>query len=239
MHKKFFLLLLIPFFICFEVTSQSLTGLNGLLFIPSAEMQMDGTLILGSSFFDNKYFPYGDNVYDGLAGYANITFLPFVEFSFRYTGQLTSITEEKRNFPDRMPSFRIRLLKEKKKLPAVVFGWHDISSSRRGGNAKYFEATYLVFSKKIKPEILPFEIGITTGYGSALRNARHHDFNGIFYGIELKLKQKEWVSYIIENDSRYWNTGLKMLFFKRLQVMTVLRNMDRFEGNISYRIQLK
>lgn len=239
MRQKFLL-----FFFCCQVTylssnAQSLTGLNGLLFTPSAEMQEDGTLILGCSFFDSKYFPYGEGEYDGLAGYVNLTFLPFAEFSFRYTSQMTSITEEKNNFPDRMPSFRIRLLKEKKKLPAIVFGWHDISSSKDGGGAKYFEATYFVFTKNLKSKKIPVDFSLSVGYGSALRNARHHDFKGIFSGIELSLKEKDWISYMLEYDSRYWNTGLKLIFFKKLQIMPVLRNMDRLEGNISYSIQLK
>ena len=218
--------------------SQSLTGLNGLALIPSAEMLENGQVVLGSSYFSSQFLEYGEYKYNGVAGYVSVTFLPFVELSFRYTGQLRSITRENKNFPDRMPSVRVRVLGEKKWIPAIGIGVHDISSVD-GGGAKHFEATYMVLTKNFPLGSLSSSLKINTGYGFALFPASNHELKGIFGGLSLAHPNFSRLNYIMEYDSKNVNAAIKILLWKHLHLMTVLRGMDSFEGNIAFRTTLK
>ena len=76
------------------------------------------------------------------------------------------------------------------------------------------------------------------GYGFGIFEAQYHDFEGMFGGIDLEMTKLSWLDGLLEYDSRYWNTGVRVTVFKRLQIMTVLRNMRTFEGNVTYKIQL-
>ncbi|WP_258102303.1 YjbH domain-containing protein [Marinoscillum pacificum] len=234
--KKLFFLTCLFLFIQYQVPGQSLTGLQGLIVTPSAEMHPNGTFVLGTSYFDHHNFEYGFYEYNGLAGYASLTFLPFVELSFRYTSQIRTISRENRNFPDRMPSFRIRALKESKWLPAVAFGLHDISSVD-GGGAKHFEASYLVLTKNFT--IIQLNIKANSGYGFGILNAKHHELLGYFGGFTLSHGNFNHLQAIIEYDSRDINAGLKLLLWNHLQLLAVTREMKYLEGSISYRMTMK
>lgn len=218
-----------------KIEAQSLTGVTGLLFSPTADMQTDRTLIFGGSYFNKTYLAYTKNEHDAVAGYLNLTFLPFLEIGFRYTKRLYPV--EDGNFADRMPSIRVRLLKEKKVLPAIVIGVHDLSSID-GGDARHFEASYLVATKTFKVGNFIENFKTSLGYGMKLFGANNHDAEGAFGGVEVKFKNLNWLSAMVEYDSKYWNAGIRMIFFKRLQVMPVLRNMETLEGNVTYKITL-
>lgn len=218
-------------------SAQSATGMNGSLFTPSAYMHEDKTLAVGASFFHRNFLEYGDYQHNALAGYASLTFLPFVELMFRYTGQLTEISRENGNFPDRMPSARVRFLKETDKLPAIAGGFHDFSSVR-GGGARYFASTYLVSSKKWSPGKVPVLIETHLGYGFKAFNAANHDLDGVFGALMIAPIAANWLNLCLEYDSKNVNGGLKMLFWKRLQLLAMLRNMQYLEASIAFRTRV-
>jgi len=235
MKKLFFLSLTLVLFYG-HTNGQSLTGLQGLLVTPSAEMHPNGTFVLGTSYFDHHNFEYGFYEYNGLAGYASLTFLPFVELSFRYTAQLRTISRENKNFPDRMPSLRVRALKESRWLPAVAFGLHDISSVD-GGGAKHFEASYLVLTKNFAVNHL--NIKANSGYGFGVLSAKHHELLGYFGGFSVSHGGFNNLQAIFEFDSRDINAGLKLLLWEHLQLLAVAREMKYLEGSISFRMTMK
>lgn len=218
------------------IHAQSISGLNGLGAIPSAEMNVNGTILLGSSYFDHHNFEYGQYTYNGLAGYVSLTFLPFVEISFRYTSQLRTISRENDNFPDRMPSIRFRVLKETNLLPSIAIGVHDLSSVD-GGGAKHFEASYLVLTKNVLANNL--NLKINTGYGFGIFDASNHSVKGIFGGFALSSMMLPPLEAIVEYDSEDLNTGIKYTFWKRLQLMALARECKYLEGNITFRTIMK
>jgi hypothetical protein len=223
-----------------ESKSQSLTGTTGLLLIPTADMQKDGTFILGTSYFNKQYLAYGDYQYNAMAGYVNLTFLPFVELSFRYTYRFEEISRETRYFPDRMPSVRLRIIKERKNWPAIVAGVHDFTSTQGGG---HFSAKYLVATKTISGPSKNIIIKGTFGYGIDYRkikilNSRNGGFEGPFGGIQIEHSKIENLSFMFEYDSQYWNSGARFILFKKIQFISLLRNMKTWEGSLTYKIHL-
>lgn len=220
--------------------SQSLNGSTGLLRIPTAKFQDDRTLIIGASFLNKDLLAYSNYQYDAIAGYATITFLPFLEVAIRYTRKIDmpSIEYETREFADRMPSIKLRLLKENKYIPAIAIGGNDFITSVKGRGPHYFASYFVVGSKKIllKKELV--EADLSLGYAFKIGDPAHYEILGWFGGICLSPTDFKNVSALIDYDSRYWNIGLRLLLFKHLQIMPVLRKGEIFEGNIAYRIYL-
>ena len=103
--------------------AQSLTGNTGLATIPTARLQEDGTLSFGFSYFDKKHQQYFEGTKDFGAAYVNLTFLPFLEVVMRVN---RPIPYHSTYTVDRFPMLKIRLLKEKKYLPAVAVGMVNV-----------------------------------------------------------------------------------------------------------------
>ncbi|MBU1012516.1 MAG: YjbH domain-containing protein [Bacteroidetes bacterium] len=219
--------------------SQSLTGSTGLLRIPTANLSEDKTLIIGASFLNKHLLNYSGFQYDAIAAYATITFLPFLEMGIRYTRKIDMprIEYETREFADRMPSFRLRVFKEREYTPALALGGNDFISSITGG-PHYFASYYAVMTKTLFTKNENIGLEITLGHAFKIGNPHYYDLLGFFGGIRLVHPNYPWVSAMIDYDSRYWNTGFRFFLFKHLQIMPVLRNGKSFEGSLSYWIYL-
>lgn len=220
--------------------AQSLTGTTGLLRIPAAGIEQDRTLIAGISFLDRSFLTYSGFQYDAIAGYATLSFLPFLEVSIRYTRQIGRGPDGYDSyFADRMPSFKLRLWKEKEFRPAFAVGSTDfITSIKEGNGPHYFASYYVVMTKNMLSKNKKIGVDITLGYAFKLDNPAAYDLLGWFGGIRLFHPRYEWLSAMMDFDSKYWNVGIRLFLFKHLQLMPVLRNGNTFEGNIAYWIYL-
>ena len=113
-----FLIIQIPLF----SFSQPIDGATGLMKIPSADMQKDGTFIVGGNYLPdaitpNKSFNYNTGNY-----FFNLTFLPFTEFTYRST----LLSWNGNHNQDRSFGLRLRLIKESKLRPSLVIGGNDL-----------------------------------------------------------------------------------------------------------------
>ena len=101
--------------------AQHSMGVTGLLNIPTADMQADGTFMAGVNYLPEQMLPehwdYNSGNY-----FLNMTFLPCLEIGYRCT--LLKLKTGKWN-QDRSVSLRIRPLKEGKYWPSVVVGSND------------------------------------------------------------------------------------------------------------------
>jgi hypothetical protein len=211
------------------VRAQNLMGTTGLVTIPTARMQEDGSLSFGVTYFDKKYQDYSNRMYDVGAVYSTINFLPFLEITLRINRMLDY--PKNRNYTvDRVPMIRLRLLKEQKTFPAVTFGVHDFFAAFGGEKAKHYNATYLVMSKKLS------RFDFHLGYAPELMDAGHYQLNGVFYGIDCALLK--WVNLMGEYDTRYFNGGAAVRAGKHFQVNIGLMNGDSFAAGVNYRIRL-
>ena len=223
------------------VSAQSVTGTSGLIHIPSARMLEDGQLVIGAAYIPKPYFfRWGVNENPGLTTYITYQILPFVELMFRYTHELNRLFLNPNGldyFPDRMFSIRFKLLDEKKYIPAIVLGAHDFSkltglSSQASVNSMY-SATYFVTSKKI--DFKGFIIDTSLGYAFDFLNLETKDYRGIFYGIELKNNNYDFISLIIENNSKNFNTGFRLSPFRILNIMVGLWDFKKPTFSFNYK----
>lgn len=230
--------------------AQALSGVTGLFQIPTAEMMPDKSVRLSHHVVPQKYSIYrrpgfvnAGYIDNEQLGYTSnsvtLTVHPRIEFMFRFSYELdVPRGPDVEIFMDRMVAARFLLMREGKRLPAVVLGLHDpgsgITKVRFAVN-NYYSANYLVASKNL--EMGDLKYGIHTGYGFDIRSQRSIEYRGLFGGLSLEHNQFEWFQLILEYDSFQFNTAVKILLLDRIQLLGGLYNMDKPAYGISYRFQ--
>ncbi len=208
------------------VRSQSLMGTTGLVTIPTARMQQDGTVSLGISYFDKKHQQFFEGTSDIVMGYLNVTLLPFLELGMRLNSPIHAD-----NFSvDRTPMVRLRLLKERKYFPALVVGVHDLASTE-SHNTVHYNATYLVFSKQWKD----FDFHI--GYAPEIMKARYYQLSGLFGGVAYSPHRAIQLS--AEYDTKHVNAGVAILLLKHIGINLGTINFDSWAAGVSFKACLQ
>ena len=228
MRRRYLLLLaFLPLF----VNGQTLTGMSGLLNIPSADMQADGTFIMGVNYLPKINLPSSIGYYNTENYYFNLTFLPFLEVAYKLTLIRTSESVNQ----DRSASFRLQLLKEKSFLPGLTVGVHDFHTTSGGGGNQFFEANYMVLTKHFKLNRTDF--GITTGWGSDII-LKKSTFVGLFGGLSVSPGFFKPLKIMGEYDCKGVNLGGSLLLFKHLYLFSMAQRLEYFAGGVAYRIYL-
>lgn len=197
--------------------SQSVTGTSGLIHIPSARMIEDGQLVLGAAYIPNPYFTFknrggsGGNrrINPGLNTYITYGILPFAEVMFRYSHELNMpVNPFNKYFPDRMFSFRLRILKESVFLPSIVFGSHDLGKfATSQGSATNFSTTYVTSNKSF--DYRGINLDFTLGYAFDFFTLKAEGLKGVFLGVQFKTEFLSNSSVVVEYDTNYFNIGFK------------------------------
>ena len=225
--KKVFLLVII-IILCFQNNyAQSLTGHSGFLNVPTSELLKDGEISFGASYLDNKYLPASFTNDDGLAYYVTIGFLPFAEFSIRFTKRMAPQDA----LGDRMFSFRIRVVQENEIMPSILIGFHDPFHSTENRTNR-FTATYLAITKNIALGKIVSNLKLSSGYGAELINSGTHQFIGFFGGFSLELFH--FIELISEYDTQILNTGIKINLFNHLTITAAYMDLNYFCGALNY-----
>jgi hypothetical protein len=122
------------------------TGQTGLVHMPSARIEDEGTLRIGFSDAD----PY-------FATWSSVSMFPWLELSARYT-RIDNVPGFENNtdygdFKDKAFDAKLRLLPESEFLPQVSIGTQDFTGTR------LFKASYLALNKRFG------DVDVTLGYG--------------------------------------------------------------------------
>lgn len=210
--------------------SQPIDGSTGLLKIPSAMMQTDGTLIVGTNYLPDAITP---SPFDYNTGnyFFNITLLPFLEFTYRST----LLKWDGNHNQDRSFGLRLQLLKETKFRPSVVAGGNDLYSTGHGISNNFFNSIYGVATKHLV--LNNNRIGFTLGYGTG--GVRNENLNGIFGGIDFVPEFLPSMKLMADYDAEVINAGAEILFFKHLYLYGMAYDLKYFAGGLAYRIYLK
>lgn len=227
--KKYFLCFLIAFTF---TEAQSITGLTGLVSVPTAEINGDGKLTFGISYFDKNYLSLYNKNYNGVAFYTSLSFLPFVELGFRFTRLLDY--PEAQALGDRMPSIRIRVIKESNVFPSILFGAHDFLRTSES-KSSYNSATYLAATKNFNMVEDVIDIKLNIGHGFKLIKSSGYQFEQLFYGVSIALLKN--YELMFENDSKSFNAGVKFSMYN-IALIACLMDMKNFSSTVSYSFQL-
>lgn len=205
--KKVLLVIFFCWMVC-SMKAQFTYGTTGLLNMPTADMQKDKTFMFGGGYLE-KHASSGRWFYDTWNYYVNITFFPWMEFS--YTCVLhKAVPQESLWVPstygkfvnqDRNFHIRFRIWKEgwwKWWTPQIVVGGNDalnnswakgskiepISSGANGFNNRY----YIAATKHIEFT----HIGDLGAHLSWVYNKRpEYKLNGLCVGANFRFKLKE------------------------------------------------
>jgi hypothetical protein len=156
----------------------SSTGQTGLINMPDARVEPDGTLRFGAGYFD----PY-------LPVWSSISFFPRLELSGRYTvirGLPSGLGQGFGDFKDKAFDAKAVLWEEGKWLPNLALGAQDFTGTG------VFKANYAVASKRIG------DTDYTLGFGS-------DRIDGLFGGMRHYFTSHRNLSFVVEYDANDYN----------------------------------
>ncbi|WP_289004860.1 YjbH domain-containing protein [uncultured Parabacteroides sp.] len=232
-NVKFFILVL---FVCLwiPVRGQSYMGVSGLLTVPSADMQADGTFMIGGNYLPSVMLPDG---FDQNTGnyFLNLTFLPFMEVAYRCT--LSKPDGKDANWQqDRAVSLRLRALKEKKYIPSVVLGSNDAFTTnalnlfdKKKAN-RLFGSVYGILTKNIP--MGNHVLGVTAGYYFPVYDDSPN--KGFFGGIRYIPGFFPLLNVIADYDGYRVSAGASLLLFRHIRIHAIAYHLQEVSAGIRY-----
>lgn len=212
------------------IRAQPTAGITGMLNTPTARMQPDGTLIIGGAWLPAAIMP--DKLKFNTGNYyVNLTFLPFLEVSYRCT--LLKMPDGGYHNQDRSIALKGRLLRERRLLPSVVAGGNDIYSSARKGN-RYFRTYYTVAGK----HFICGKTHIHTSLGYGFETSESDQLTGVFGGISLSPGIAPSLECMAEFDSKAFNAGASLTLFNHLKIVAFAYDLRHLAGSLMYKICL-
>lgn len=232
-NVKFFILVL---FVCLwiPVRGQSYMGVSGLLTVPSADMQRDGTFMIGGNYLPSVMLP---NEFDLNTGnyFLNLTFLPFMEVGYRCT--LSRPEGKEDNWQqDRAVSLRLRALKEMKYVPSVVFGSNDAFATYalnifdKKKASRMFGSVYGVLTKNIP--MGSHVLGFTAGYYFPIYDESPN--KGFWGGIRYTPGFFPMLSVMTDYDGHRISAGASLFLFRHFRIHAMVFHLQEVSAGIRY-----
>lgn len=206
----------------------SLLGNSGLTFVPTAYLNVDRSVGFGASYLPAakavQEYSRNDNLVEGIASF-RLNYLPFLEASVRLTRSKGEL-----GLGDRSLFFRVQVLKEKEKRPALAIGAHDIF-----GQVPHYHSVYAVASKR-KRLGTNHLLNAHLGYGVSVKEeANNTHLIGVFGGIEYRYKV--WASSL-EYDGEDINLAFKFRCKNWLFIQANMLELKYFSAGLSLQFVL-
>ncbi len=238
-----------------KVMGQHTIGVTGLLHMPSAEMQRDGTLMIGGNFLSKENLP-SDSYwgYDSYNYYINITFFHRLEIAYICTllqgknnGYWPEQTWGKFTNQDRHFAARLQVIKEGewwKYMPGLVLGVNDpttggafdyTETAVSGDSNGYFNRWYIALTKHINTQA--GELGIHAAY---LYNKRtDYPLNGPAFGLNFRPAFHKELNVIAEYDAKTINIGATYsLWSDHFNLLFELQQCKYISAGLVYKVNL-
>ncbi|MFR9652013.1 MAG: YjbH domain-containing protein [Rikenellaceae bacterium] len=224
-----------------KLSAQYISGTTGLITTPTADMQDDGRFMGGFNYLPKEVLPSNWS-YDTANYFLNITFLPFLEVAFVNTIVKLGGQYEGKVNQDRSLSGRIRLLRERKWIPAVVVGANDLfttsteqynpfedSDTNRG-----FASLYCVMTKNFN--FNDHTIGASIGYNVSKYD--YEDGDGVFGGVSYRPAFARELQFMADVSNGRVSLGAAVLFWKHLALDLFCYDFKALGAGIRYEITL-
>jgi hypothetical protein len=242
---------------CMGLHAQTTNGVAGLLHMPNADMERQGTVVLGGNYLEehNNNLALHSEIggYNTFNYYLDVTVLPWLEISYVCTlfhFYVDGVKTSYYNNQDRHFVARVRPIKEGqfwKYMPAVVLGVSDPTTGSGGdylsgglaatgstGNG-YFNVWYAALTKHFD---LP--CGVLGAHVVYMYNRRHdYPVNGPAVGADFRPSFAKSLDVIAEYDAKTVNVGAKYsLWYDHLNLMVEMQKGRYFSGGVSYKVNL-
>lgn len=257
--KRFIIILLLCLgFGMPKIHAQFTNGVTGLLHMPNAEMQKDGTAIIGGNFLNKHNLPsenwWGYHTYNY---FINITFFSRIEIAY-----ICTLVQGKKNgyhWPestygkfvnqDRHFAARLQAVKEGewwKYMPSIVLGVNDPTTGAQsdgyyyggveGSGNGFFNRWYVSVSKHFN---IPWgELGVHATY---LYNKRtDYPLNDPAFGINFRPNYHKNLNFIAEYDAKTINIGATYaLWADHFNLLFELQEGKYISAGLVYKVNLK
>ena len=202
-----------------------------LLNIPTADMQETGTFMGGGNYLPNGMTPFNFNTGNY---FVNITFLSFLELSYRCTLQKAKRYDGKEGYfhQDRSMTARVRPLKEGKFHPSLLLGVDD---PFKNTGINYFATVYGALTKGFSIA-KGDRLALTAGYYFPLND--HSIKDGPFGGISYSPAFCREMTVMAEYDSEGFNVGAAARLWRHLSIHVFTREFNSISGGIRYECRL-
>lgn len=262
MQKLKIKLILIGIVLSCNISQAQLTdGMTGLLHMVTAEVQKDGTFMLGGNMLHKKNIPSpqwwitNTGHYNTYNYFLNITLFDRIEVSYICTlikGRpiWPSYTWGKFTNQDRHFAGKIQLVKEGewwKHMPAIAVGVSDPTTSAQadgyyyggtsGSGNGFFNRWFAAMSKHVQLKGIG-EIGVHATY---LYNQRtDYPLNSLGWGINFRPNIHRNLNLMVEHDTKTLNVGaLYSLWADHFNFLFELQDGKYVSCGFTYKVNLK
>lgn len=246
---------------CNIMKAQFTDGMTGLLHMVNAEVQKDGTFMLGGNMLHNQNLPSPhwwvtkSGRYNTYNYYVNLTLFDRIEIAYICTlikgrPNWPSFTWEKFVNQDRHFAGKIQLTKEGewwKHMPAIAVGVSDPTTGGSAGDYSdmnvdgagngFFNRWFAAVTKHFQFKGIG-ELGLHATY---LKNKRtDYPLNGLGWGINFRPDFHKNLNVIIEHDTKTLNVGaIYSLWADHFNFLFELQDGKYVSCGLVYKVNLK
>lgn len=235
------------------VRAQLYTGLSGLIHVPSAEMNPEGTARIGGYFLNSRFTPdnsgpygftYEGRKYNTTDYYLSVAPFRWMEIGYTFTLQkslLDGYEKPKYNQKDRYFSLKLNPLKEGRYYPAIAVGGNDIFGSptrwhnEQGSGAGYFCNYYIVATKHFRP--WGHCIGVNVAYRYCPK-VPFRKWEGVVGGVTYSPSFARHLRAIVEYTGNEINIGADCLLWRHLFIQAAMVEGRYFTGGLCFQTNL-
>lgn len=226
--------------------AQQYTATEGLLHVPSADMDKKFTARVGIHYMPKSLVPDMMTVdgekFNTFSYYISLTPLDwiqvsFVEVSWKFHQDLIPSNPIKFYSKDRHLSIKLRPIKEGRYWPSVAVGADDFWGRKDNGysESNYFRNYYLALTKH-------FDIG-GNSLGTHLTYRKwewdfNHRYEGVVGGLTFQPRFYKPLRVIAEWDGCEMNIGADCRLFNLVQLQMFLQDCRYFSGGVCLAIKL-
>lgn len=253
-------LILIGLFLSCNISKAQLTdGMTGLLHMVNAEVQKDGTVMLGGNMLhkENIPSPHWWGNYNTYNYYLNINILDRIEVAYICTlvqgknnGYWPQQTWGKFVNQDRHFAGKIQLVKEGewwKHMPAVAVGVSDPTTGAQsdgyyyGGTSGNGNGFFNRWFAAITKHFYFNQIGKLGFHATYLKNKRtDYPLNGLGWGLNFRPDFHKNLNFIIEHDTKTLNVGtIYSLWADHFNFLFELQDGKYISCGLVYKVNLK
>ncbi len=234
--------------VCWMLTAsaQQYTGMQGLIHVPSADMDTVPVAHIGAHYVEQHMIPdrmtCDGEKFNSLTNFLTIQPFRWIEIGYGYTLWKLHKNKDKNAktgfyAKDRYFSLRVQPVREDKWWPSVVLGGNDVWGSGDDGqsSSNYYQNFYVALSKH------HYLLGQRFGAHVAYRHWRrdyNHKWNGVVGGITFQPSFYEPLRVIAEWDGCEANVGVDCTLFKYVMLQASLQDMRYFSGGLCLRFPL-
>ena len=226
--------------------AQQYTGMNGLLHVPSAEMDTVGSTHVGMHALPEYMMPDGmlfnrKEKYASSNWYLSATPLRWIEVGYSFTLMKFHKNKDKKRevgfySKDRYFSLRIQPLREGRYWPSVVIGGNDVVGQRNGDSYSYYFRNFYVAASKHQDFSIG-EAGLHLAYRKWSKDYNNR-WNGVVGGMTFRPSFYRPLRLIAEYDGDGFNVGTDCLLLRYIQVQMSLMKCKYLSGGVAIRVVL-